>query len=84
VDGVPIMQVYPGSAAERAGLSGYARRNGRLVPGDIILAVEGTRVHDVDGLRNTLERYEIGQTVKVRVQRDGEEREVPVTLQEVQ
>ena len=84
VEGVPIMQVFPGSAAERAGLTGYTRRNGRLVPGDVILAVDGTRVHDVDGLRNTLERYAIGQTVKLRVQRDGEEREVPVTLQEVQ
>ena len=83
-DGVPILEVYPDSAAERAGLTGYTRRAGRLVPGDVILAVEGIRVHDIDTLRNTLERYEIGQTVKLRIERDGEEREVPVTLQEVQ
>jgi len=82
VDGVPIRSVGDGSAASRAGLVGYSRRRGRIVAGDIILAVDGTPVPDKDALIDLLETQKVGQTVKLRVLRDGHEREVAVTLQE--
>jgi len=83
VDGVPIRSVENDSAAAHAGLRGYSRLQGRTVPGDIILSVDGTPVPDKDALMDTLELKQVGQTVKLRVVRDGQEREVPVTLQEV-
>jgi S1-C subfamily serine protease len=84
VDGVPIRAVRDDSAAARAGLLGYTRRQGRIVPGDFILSVDGTPVPDKDTLMDTLEQKQVGDTVKLRVVRDGQERDVPVTLQEVQ
>jgi S1-C subfamily serine protease len=82
VQGVAIRTVTPGSSAERAGLHGYTRRGSRITLGDVILAVDGTEVHDRDDVLDLLETHEIGSTVKLRVQRNGEEREVPVVLQE--
>jgi S1-C subfamily serine protease len=84
VEGVPVRSVNEGSAAERAGLVGYSRSRGRIVAGDVILAVEGVPVPDKDALIDLLEGLAVGQTVTLRVARDGQERDVPVTLQEVQ
>jgi S1-C subfamily serine protease len=82
VQGVVVLRVAPGSAAASAGLQGATvSRDGAVVAGDIIVAVEGRRVETVGKLLGLLDDYRVGDTVKLSVVRDGREREVAVTLQ---
>jgi S1-C subfamily serine protease len=82
ITGVVILRVPPGSAAERAGLKGAViTRDGEVVPGDIITAVDGKQVDTVSKLFARLDDYAVGDTVKVTVLRDGKTQEIAVTLQ---
>jgi S1-C subfamily serine protease len=82
VDGVVILRVSPDSAAASAGLEGVtASRDGGVVPGDIITALDGKPVAGVGDLLARLDDYRVGDTVKLRVLRDGRAREVAVALQ---
>jgi S1-C subfamily serine protease len=82
VEGVVILRVPPYSAAARAGLRGaQVTRDGGIVAGDIIISLEGQAVADVGTLLSRLDNYKVGDTVKLKVLRAGEELEVPVTLQ---
>lgn len=81
VEGVLILHVTPGSAAEAAGLRGATiSRDGAIVPGDTIVAVEGKPVDSVGRLLARLDDYEVGSTVKLTVLRDGKTVDVRVTL----
>ncbi len=82
VEGVVILRVPPYSAAARAGLQGArVTRDGGIVAGDVILGLEGKAVADVGTLLAQLDNYKVGDTVKLKVLRAGQEVEVPVTLQ---
>ena len=74
--GAFVYEVNKGSAGEEAGLR----------KGDIITKFDGIDVSSSDELVNTILYYEVGETVKVEIQRqvDGvyEPTEVEVTLQE--
>lgn len=78
--GVLVMGVEPGSPAEKAGLRGTTIREGVVLPGDIILGAEGREIGTADQLFAILERYKPGQTVSFKVWREGEVREVAITL----
>ena len=81
-EGVFVLRVSPGSAAEDAGLRGARMaRDGGFVPGDVIVGLEGRGVASVGELLGRLDDYAVGDTVKLDVLRDGERVEVPVTLQ---
>ena len=58
-----------------------AEGNGGIVPGDIILEVDGTAVDGVARLRSRLDERRIGDTVRLTVLRDGRKSEVGVRLQ---
>jgi S1-C subfamily serine protease len=82
VTGVAVLRVTPGSPAEAAGLRGVqAQPDGSIVPGDVILKVDGTPVESVPRLLGRLDDHQVGDTVRLEVLRDGETREVSVTLQ---
>ncbi len=82
VEGVLVLRVLPGSAAERAGLRGSrVAANGALVPGDIILAIDGRPVTTVEGLRSRLDDYRVGDRVGLTLLRDGRETRVDCVLQ---
>jgi S1-C subfamily serine protease len=82
VQGVVILRVVPGSAADRAGLKGAViSRDGGMAPGDIITAVDGKPVETVGRLLARLDDHQVGDTVKVTVLRAGAVLEVGVTLQ---
>jgi len=82
VEGVIILSVAPGSAADSAGLIGATlSREGTVVPGDIILALDGHPVTSVKELLARLDAFEIGDTVQLSVLRAGERRETSITLQ---
>jgi len=82
IQGVLVLEVRPGSGAEAAGLRG-ARIDARgdIVPGDIILAIDGKPVTNLSDLLSVLDDYQDGDTVTARVWRSGEERDLAVMLQ---
>ena len=82
VKGVAVLRVTPGSPAAAAGLQGVrTQADGAIVPGDVIVAVDGTPVESVARLLGRFDDHRIGDTVRLEVLRDGETREVSVTLQ---
>jgi serine protease Do len=84
--GVIVVQVTPGSPAEKAGLQAStttATVMGGQVPsnGDIIVKIDDTKVDKYDDLISYLAlKTDVGQTVKLTVLREGEQITVPVTL----
>ncbi len=82
ISGVLVLRVSRDSGAERAGLRG-TRVDGRgdVIPGDVILAVDDTRVTSVSELLSVLEGYRVGDRVSVRIWRSGKEQRLAVVLQ---
>ncbi|MBS9718085.1 DegQ family serine endoprotease [Pseudohalocynthiibacter aestuariivivens] len=60
--GAIIVQVEPGSAAEKAG----------LLPGDIVIDVDGESIDDSGDLRNMVGLTKPGETLWITLLRDGE------------
>ncbi len=82
VNGIVILGVSRGSAAEAAGLKGAViSPGGDIVPKDIITAIDDKPVTSVDKLLNHLDKYRVGDTIKITILRDGQVTEVSVTLQ---
>ncbi|MFN3751789.1 MAG: S1C family serine protease [Thiobacillus sp.] len=82
VEGVVILRVAPDSAAAAAGLRGATvARDGGIVPGDIIVALQGKPVRSVAELLARLDDHAVGDTVQVTVLRAGREINVPAVLQ---
>jgi len=82
VQGIVILKVAPGSTAEKAGLrSATIYRDGRIIPGDIIVAVEGKQVDSVGKLLARLDDFKVGDTVRLAILREGKKTEVDVVLQ---
>jgi S1-C subfamily serine protease len=81
-EGVFVLRVTPGSAAEASGLrSARIGDDGSFVPGDVIVGVAGRRVASVGELLGRLDEYRAGEPVSLSVLRDGGEIEVVVILQ---
>ncbi len=70
--GVAIANVVGDSPAAKAGLK----------VGDVIVAVNGTNVDDVNSFRLQIAGFAPGTTVHLKVNRSGQNVEVPVTLSE--
>jgi serine protease Do len=62
-DGVKIVEVLPGGAADKAGFE----------EDDVIVAVETKRITDAESLFKALQTTKPGQTITVRVKRSSEE-----------
>jgi S1-C subfamily serine protease len=81
-----ISQVTSGGPADRAGLRGGTKQvqvDGSLVTigGDIVIAIDGTRIRNKDDLSTYLEeRTSVGQTISVLLVRNSETLTLPVTL----
>ena len=86
--GVLIQQVVQGSPADKARLNGSyksATVNGQeiKVGGDIITALNGENIKDMNALKNALQSFEAGDEIELTLLRDGEEITVPVTLEKM-
>ncbi|HPT48894.1 MAG TPA: trypsin-like peptidase domain-containing protein [Accumulibacter sp.] len=82
VDGVVVLRVAPGSAAEAAGLLGAKLLpDGGVAVGDVIIAVDGKTVDSVGKLLARLDDRRVGETVTLKILRDGRQIDVTVTLQ---
>jgi S1-C subfamily serine protease len=86
IDGVVIMQVVPGGAADRAGLQGATSVVGGIVPGDVIVGIDNIVIHKQVDLFKALDAHKVGDVVDVHVdnKQTGKRRTVKVTLQAVQ
>ncbi len=81
VRGVIVREVVPGSPAEQAGLTGIQRdAHGNVVVGDIIIGIDDTEIANYDDLYNILDKKKIGDRVRVKVRRNGREREEVMEL----
>ena len=82
VEGVIVLNVDPDGPAAKTGLRTTRRdERGRIRWGDVITAVDGKKVSSANELAALLEEnYEIGQQVVLTIERDGEEKEVRLTL----
>jgi S1-C subfamily serine protease len=82
-----IAQVTSGGASDKAGLIGGATQTqvqGTTVKigGDIMIAINGTRITDMDDLSTYLEEYTLpGQTISVTIVRNNQILTLPVELQ---
>jgi 2-alkenal reductase len=81
VVGVVIDRVMPDSEAQRAGLEGIDYRRRTL--GDVIVAVEGKTVANMDDFVRILQSFQIGETIRLQVRRGEGEREVPVKIMDI-
>jgi len=70
--GILVVQVQPGSAADRAGIQA----------GDIVTAFNGTEVNEPNVFRNLVAGTAPGTEVTLTIQRDGREQQVRATLGE--
>jgi serine protease Do len=72
-DGALVAQVTPGGAAAKAGIE----------PGDVITAYNGKPVQDQDDLVAAVVATRPGTTVPVRIVREGSERTLSITVDEL-
>jgi S1-C subfamily serine protease len=81
IGGVAVLKVLAGSPAERAGVRAAAvTTRGDLVLGDVILAVDGVEVDSIESLIELLDRSSVGDAVRLKVLRRGEELELEAVL----
>jgi S1-C subfamily serine protease len=79
--GAVVMRVQADSGAAKAGLRPTRRdERGRIRLGDVITAVDGQLVESVADLFDAVQQRNVGDAVKVTVQRDGQEMELTVVL----
>jgi S1-C subfamily serine protease len=81
LSGAIVAEVVPGGPGDRAGLRGTTQaRSGRTQVGDVIVALDGQPVRTVGDLQRLLDRHKAGEQVRLELVRDGQSRQVPVTL----
>jgi len=81
VEGLLIREVYPNSPAQKADLRGIRISRGRYILGDIILAIDGQSVADLDTFNDVMKKYKGGDTITLKIQRGNEVVDIPVTLE---
>lgn len=72
VEGVYVKSVDNFSAAEKAGIQ----------PGDVIIEAEGTSIKTMDELNTIKNKHSIGDKLTLKINRNGSEKEITLTLQE--
>ncbi|HWN80867.1 MAG TPA: trypsin-like peptidase domain-containing protein, partial [Candidatus Udaeobacter sp.] len=81
VEGVLVLEVIQGSGAEEAGIHPTRRANsGRVMLGDVIVAVDGEPVQTSGDLALVLEKRKVGDKVKVTVIRDQKKVDLEIRL----
>ncbi len=86
-NGVLIVRVVPGGAADRAGLRGgneraYLGATPIMIGGDLIVAIDGDSIGDQQDLANAMNKHRAGDTVHVTIYRGQRKMNVLVELGE--
>jgi S1-C subfamily serine protease len=83
LDGVALLEVFPGGPAAAAGLQGLRRTSrGGIAVGDRVVGVDGRAVATSDELLDAFDAKGVGGAVKLTVARGGERRDVELRLVE--
>ncbi|KAK3137962.1 hypothetical protein QOZ80_5AG0362630 [Eleusine coracana subsp. coracana] len=82
LSGVLVLDAPPNGPAGKAGLQSTKRdAYGRLILGDIITSVNGTKVTNGSDLYRILDQCKVGETVTVEVLRGDHKEKIPVILE---
>jgi S1-C subfamily serine protease len=86
-NGLLVVQVVPGGAADRAGLKGgteraYLGNIPIMVGGDLIVAIDGQDVQDQQDLSQVMNNHRAGDTVRLTIYRGKKKMDVSVVLGE--
>ncbi len=79
--GVAIIEVQANSSAYAAGLKGAKIINDTIISGDIILGIDDHAINDTKMLLETLEKYNIGDQIKLTYLRDEKEKQLSLKLE---
>ncbi len=79
--GVAVIEIQPNSAAQKSGLSGLTIQNNTIISGDVIVGIDQHKIETTQMLLSTLEKYNIGDTVEVKLFRNNQVIEVSLTLE---
>jgi len=82
--GVLLINIQPGSAAEKAGLIGTSKSGDDIILGDIIESVNNKSVSSYNDLRNEFDKYHVGDEVTLGILRDERRMKVKVRLERVE
>ena len=81
VEGVLVIEVIKGSAAERSGINPtYQDRNGKIHLGDVIVGIDEKKISNNGDLLLALEKYKPGDQVTIKLLRDEETLKLPLKL----
>jgi len=83
IQGILVINVNPGSLAEKAGIRETKQVGGDIVLGDIIENVNGKSVLTYNDFRNALDNFRVGDKVTLGILRDGKHINLEVTLEEI-
>lgn len=83
IEGVLIINVQPGGAAEEAGIIGTRKRGDEIILGDIIKSVNNNPVYSYDDLRNAFDKYRVGDEVALGILRGERHIKIKATLEQV-
>ena len=75
-----IEVVESGSGAEKAGLRSLEQTSAGAIHADVIKAVDGQKVTDIEALKQILSERKAGDVVRLEIERDGEKIERDVEL----
>jgi S1-C subfamily serine protease len=82
--GALIIKVVPESAAADADLRPTRRdRSGHIHLGDVIVALDGKPINNVQDLNAALAQHQVGDKVTLTIKRDGKREDMEVTLKEL-
>ncbi len=85
IDGLPVVQVYPGLPAAKAGMQGARQVSAMQIElGDVITYVGKQRVRNNDDYLSALEQHKPGDRVTIRTRRGKQEKRFEVVLTESQ
>jgi len=83
IKGAIVLEVLPGSAAEKAGMIGISRdRRDNIFLGDIIVKIDKHTINSQDELLSTLEYYKPGNRIVVETIRGNSKKKLNLTLQQ--
>ena len=85
IDGAPVVRVFPGLPADRAGIKGVWRNfRGDMQLGDVIVSIDGKPIKSADDYLSFMEKHKPGDTVVITTRRDGREKTFEIRLAEPQ
>lgn len=83
-EGVMIKLVDPKGPSAIAGLRGIrSNPRGQYFLGDIIIGIDSTPIKNFDDLYSTLDKYKIGDKIKLKYIRDSKEKTINLTLVQI-